>query len=121
VDGVGTSTHKGDHSIPGCAIEARLRLLQECNPTGVEVGKAASYLRSKEMRGQEHDVRMAKRDKYLSRVGQLSRLWSELYCPNPSCAFMWMFHAGMVLQRVRGGLNASPGGGEKTPHLGYPK
>ena len=111
----------GDHPIPGCAIEARLRLLQKCNSTGVEVGKAASYLRSKEMRGQEHDVRKAERVKYLNRVGQLGRLWSGLHCSNPSCAFMWMFHAGMVLQCVRGDLAASPGGCEKTPHPGYPK
>jgi hypothetical protein len=48
---------QGDHSRTGCAIEARLRWLRKRNPTGVEVGKAASYLRSKEVRGQEHDVR----------------------------------------------------------------
>jgi hypothetical protein len=96
-------------------------LLQECNPTGVEVGKAASYLRSKELRGQEHDVRKAERVKYLNRVGQLGRLWSGQHCSNPSCAFMWMFHACMVLESVRGDLDASPVGGEKTLHPGYPK
>ena len=110
-----------DHSRTGCAIEARLRLLQECNPTGVEVGKAASYPHSKETRGQEHDVSKAKRVKYLNRVGQLGRIGSELHCSNPSCAFMWMFHACMVLESVRGDLFASPVGGGKTPHPGYPK
>ena len=96
-------------------------MLRKRNPTGVEVGKAASYLHSKELRGQEHDVRKAKRDKYLSRVGQLSCLWSEQYCPNPSCAFIWMFHACMVLESVRGNLFAFPVGGGKTLCPGYPK
>jgi hypothetical protein len=96
-------------------------LLRKRNTTGVEVVKAASYLHSKEFRGQEHDVRKAKRGKYLSRVGQLNRLWSEQHCPNPSCAFMWMFHACMVLENVRGDLFASPVGGEKNPCPGYPK
>lgn len=36
----------------GCAIEARLRLLQECNTTGIEVVKAAPDLPSKDVRGQ---------------------------------------------------------------------
>jgi len=58
--------------------------------------------------GQEHDERSAKRAKYLSRVGELRRLWPVLHCPNPSCAFMWMFQAGLVLQRKRGGPDASP-------------
>jgi hypothetical protein len=96
-------------------------LLRERNTTGVEVVKAASDLLSKEVRGQEHDVRKAKRVKYLNRVGQLGRIRLEQHCPNPSCAFMWMFHACMVLESVRGGLYASPVDGEKTPHLGYPK
>jgi len=64
----------GDHSRTGCAIEARLRLLQERNTTGVEVVKAASDLLSKEVREQEHDVRKAKRVTYLNRVGQLGRI-----------------------------------------------
>jgi hypothetical protein len=59
----------------GCAIEARLCLLQECNTIGVAMVKAAAYLTPKGRRGQEHAVRKAKRDKYLSRVGQLGRLW----------------------------------------------
>ena len=52
--------------------------------TGIEVIKAAPYLLPKGVRGQEHGVRKAKRDKYLSRVGQLGRAWSGLNCPNPS-------------------------------------
>src|SRR5260370_41125781 len=102
----------------GYAIDARLRLLQERITTGVEVVKAASYLFSKELSGQEYDVRKAERVKYLNRVGQLGRLWSGPHCSNPSCAFMWMFHACMVLVSVRGDLDASPVGGEKTPHPG---
>ncbi len=35
----------------GCAIEARLRLLQECNTTGIEVVKAATYFAPKGGRG----------------------------------------------------------------------
>jgi hypothetical protein len=35
-----------------CAVEARLRLLQGCNTTGVEVVKAAAYLAPKGDRGQ---------------------------------------------------------------------
>ena len=34
-----------------CAIEARLRQLQVCNTTGIDVDKAASYLLPKGMRG----------------------------------------------------------------------
>ena len=58
-----------------CAIEARLRSLQECNTTGIDVVKAAAYLTPKGDRGQEHAVRKATRGKYLSRVGQLGHLW----------------------------------------------
>jgi hypothetical protein len=35
----------------GCAIEARLRSLQECNTTGIDVVKAAAYLEPKGGRG----------------------------------------------------------------------
>jgi hypothetical protein len=35
----------------GCAIDARLCLLQECNTTGIEVVKAAAYLVPKGGRG----------------------------------------------------------------------
>jgi hypothetical protein len=41
----------GDGPIGVCAIEARLRLLQLCNATGVEVAKAASNLAPKGGRG----------------------------------------------------------------------
>ena len=58
-----------------CAIEARLCLLRERNTTGSEVVKTAPDLSPKGGGGQEHGVRKAKRDKYLSRVGQLGRLW----------------------------------------------
>jgi hypothetical protein len=76
-----------------CAIEARHRLLQECNATGVEVAKAVAYLAPKGGRGQEQAMKKAERDKYLSRVGQLSRLWLGLNCPNPSCVNLWLFQA----------------------------
>ena len=67
-----------------CAIEARLRLLQECNTTGIEVVKVAPDLLPKGVRGHEPGVSKAERVKYLNRVGQLGRIRLELNCPNPS-------------------------------------
>jgi hypothetical protein len=64
-----------EHSPSECAIEACHRLLQECNTTGVEVVKATANLAPKGGRGQQQAARKAERDKYLSRVGQLGRLW----------------------------------------------
>jgi hypothetical protein len=58
-----------------CAIEARLRLLRKCNTTGVKVVKVVSYFHSKRLRRPQHDMTKAKRDKYLSCVGQLGRIW----------------------------------------------
>ena len=40
-----------------CAIEARLRLLRECNTTGIDVVKVAPDLPLKGVRGQEHGVK----------------------------------------------------------------
>ena len=57
-------------------------------PPGVKVVKAASDLVPKGGRGPVHDVKKAKRAKYLNRVGQLGRLWQELDCSNPSCVVM---------------------------------
>jgi len=44
-------------------------------PTGVKVVKAASDLAPKGDKGSEHDVRKAKRVKYLNRVGKPRRRW----------------------------------------------
>ena len=57
-------------------------------PTGVKVVKAASDLAPKGDKGPEHDVRKAKRVKYLNRVGKPRRLWERLDCSNPSCVVM---------------------------------
>ncbi len=44
--------HGSECHMKKCAVEARLRLLQICNTTGVEVDKAAAYLVPKGDRGQ---------------------------------------------------------------------
>ena len=44
-------------ALDACATEARFRQLQECNTIGIDVGKAAPYLRLKGTRGQEHGVK----------------------------------------------------------------
>ena len=67
-----------------CATEARLRLLRECNTTGIDVVKVTPDLPPKGMRGQQHGARKAEAYKYLITVGQLGRIWSGLDCPNPS-------------------------------------
>ena len=87
-------------------MEARHRLLQGVQPTGAEVVKAAAYLAPKGVREQEHAVRKAERDKYLSRVGQLGRLWPGLDCSNPSCVFMDLFYAEAWYYRAYGVISA---------------
>jgi len=52
-----------------------ISLVAGVQPTDVEVVKAVPYLLPKGEREQEHGMKKAERDKYLSRVGQLGRLW----------------------------------------------
>jgi hypothetical protein len=87
-----------------CAEEARFTLLRVRSPTGVDVGKATSYLAPKGSRGQEHDGTKAGRVKYLNRASQLSRLWSGLHCPNSNRAVLLRSYVSMVLEDIHNGL-----------------